>query len=413
MKYLKLYLFYKTFYFICCYQDAATSGLNNEFFARACLEWRKRLAEGEFTPENQQRLKMEAERDKNKLDPWKVKHFEPIWGEKREPKLRSGLHCITETRSGGAVTRSSLRLRLESNVDTPVSDTPCPIMSEDKVEEDNCKVETSINNSDELNETTEIQELLPAEYNETTHTLIDEKHIESVNINSVETIADTEMHQDKLEEDEKIIDLPEKQDIIEENEVVTQVCQESISNTTNYDEEIHLPQDEKNLQSMENHILEVSEENRILLPEENTSPRSSEQTEQIPHTTRETSSQLSTECTSQTSIDQVPQISKQEISQMSEEQIYPMSDCETTTILETSPSHEQVRPTEIVMGDSTLINNNQTEATQVSHENPTDGESQIPEGMEIDSETLQRIHELEVIIYTVCKDLQHKIIKFC
>ncbi|XP_033364044.1 polycomb protein Asx isoform X2 [Bombus vosnesenskii] len=377
-------------------QDAATSGLNNEFFARACLEWRKRLAEGEFTPENQQRLKMEAERDKNKLDPWKVKHFEPIWGEKREPKLRSGLHCITETRSGGAVTRSSLRLRLESNVDTPVSDTPCPIMSEDKVEEDNCKVETSINNSDELNETTEIQELLPAEYNETTHTLIDEKHIESVNINSVETIPDTEMRQDKLEEDEKIIDLPEKQDIIEENEVVTQVCQESISNTTNYDEEIHLPQDEKNLQSMENHILEVSEENRILLPEENTSPRSSEQTEQIPHTTRETSSQLSTECTSQTSIDQVPQISKQEISQMSEEQIYPMSDCETTTILETSPSHEQVRPTEIVMDDSTLINNNQTEATQVSHENPTDGESQIPEGMEIDSETLQRIHELEV-----------------
>lgn len=377
-------------------QDAATSGLNNEFFARACLEWRKRLAEGEFTPENQQRLKMEAERDKNKLDPWKVKHFEPIWGEKREPKLRSGLHCITETRSGGAVTRSSLRLRLESNVDTPVSDTPCPVMSEDKVEEDNCKVETSINNSDELNETTEIQELLPAEYNETTHTLIDEKHIESVNINSVETLADTEMHQDKLEEDEKISDLPEKQDIIEENEVVTQVCQESISNTTNYDEETHLPQDEKNLQSMENHILEVSEENRILLPEENTSPRSSEQTEQIPHTPRETSSQLSTECTSQTSIDQVPQISKQEISQMSEEQIYPMSDCETTTILETSPSHEQVRPTEIVMDDSALINNNQSEATQVSHENPTDGESQIPEGMEIDSETLQRIHELEV-----------------
>ncbi|XP_017762102.1 PREDICTED: polycomb protein Asx isoform X1 [Eufriesea mexicana] len=375
-------------------QDAATSGLNNEFFARACLEWRKRLAEGEFTPENQQRLKMEAERDKNKLDPWKVKHFEPIWGEKREPKLRSGLHCITESRSGGAVTRSSLRLRLESNVDTPVSDTPCPIIvSEDKVEEDNCKVETSINNSDELNET-EIQELLPSDYNETAHTLIDEKHIESVNINSVETIVDTEMHQDKLEEDDKIINLPEKQNIIEENEVVTQVCQESISNT--YDEEIHLPQDEKNLQAMENHILEVSEEDTILLPEENASPRSSEQTEQMSHTSRETSSQLSTECTSQTSVDQVPQISKEQISQMSEEQIYSMSDCETTTMLETPPPHEQVRSTEIVMDDSTLINNNHTETTQVSHENPTDGESQIPEGMEIDSETLQRIHELEV-----------------
>ncbi|CAK9831738.1 Polycomb protein Asx [Anthophora retusa] len=376
-------------------QDAATSGLNNEFFARACLEWRKRLAEGEFTPENQQRLKMEAERDKNKLDPWKVKHFEPIWGEKREPKLRSGFHCISESRSGGAVTRSSLRLRLESNVDTPVSDTPCPIiMSEDKVEEDNCKVETSINNSDELNETTEIQELLPTEYNET-HALIDEKQIESVNVSSVETVADTEMHQDKLEEDDKVINLPEKQDIIEENEVVAQVCQENISNT--YEEEIHLPQSEKNLQPMENHMLEVSEEDTILLPEENTSPRSSEQTEQISHTSRETSSQLSTECTSQTSLDQMSQISKEQISQMSEEQIYPMSDCETTTMLETSPpSHEQVRPTEIVMEDSTLISNNQSETTQVPHENPTDGESQIPEGMEIDSETLQRIHELEV-----------------
>lgn len=370
------------------------------------------MAEGEFTPENQQRLKMEAERDKNKLDPWKVKHFEPIWGEKREPKLRSGLHCITESRSGGAVTRSSLRLRLESNVDTPVSDTPCPIIvSEDKVEEDNCKVETSINNSDELNETTEIQDLLPSDYNETAHTLIDEKHIESVNINSVETIVDTEMHQDKLEEDDKIINLPEKQNITEEYEVVTQVCQESISNT--YDEEIHLPQDEKNLQAMENHMLEVSEEDTILLPEENASPRSSEQTEQMSLTSRETSSQLSTECTSQTSVDQVPQISKEQISQMSEEQIYSMSDCETSTMLETPPPHEQVRSTEIVMDDSTLINNNQTETTQVSHENPTDGESQIPEGMEIDSETLQRIHELEVIIYTVCKDLQHKIIKFC
>ncbi|KAG9433602.1 polycomb protein Asx isoform X1 [Apis mellifera carnica] len=373
-------------------QDAATSGLNNEFFARACLEWRKRLAEGEFTPENQQRLKMEAERDKNKLDPWKVKHFEPIWGEKREPKIRSGLHCIAESRSGGAVTRSSLRLRLESNVDTPISDTPCPIMSEDKivVEEDNCKVETSINNSEELNETTEIQELLPTEYNETTHTLIDEKHIDSVNINSVETITDTEMHQDKLEEDDK--DLSEKQHMLEESEVVAQVCQESISNT--FDEEIHLSQDEKNLQSIENHILEVSEEDTILLPEEN-SPRSSEQTEQMSQTSRETSSQLSTECTSQTSVDQVSQISKEQISQISEEQIYPISDCEATTILETSSSHERVRPTEIVMNDSTLINN-QTEVTQVSHENPTDGESQIPEGMEIDSETLQRIHELEV-----------------
>lgn len=61
----------------------SASGLNNEFFARACLEWRERLAEGEFTPENQQKLKAEAEKEKSKLDPWKLKHFEPIWGENK------------------------------------------------------------------------------------------------------------------------------------------------------------------------------------------------------------------------------------------------------------------------------------------------------------------------------------------
>ncbi|XP_049857204.1 uncharacterized protein LOC126337002 isoform X2 [Schistocerca gregaria] len=61
-----------------------SSGLNNEFFARACLEWRERLAEGEFTPENQQRLKAEAEKEMSRLDPWKLKHFEPIWGEKQD-----------------------------------------------------------------------------------------------------------------------------------------------------------------------------------------------------------------------------------------------------------------------------------------------------------------------------------------
>lgn len=57
----------KTYFF-----RLSSSGLNNEFFARACLEWRERLAEGEFTPENQQKLKAEAEREKSKLDPWKV-----------------------------------------------------------------------------------------------------------------------------------------------------------------------------------------------------------------------------------------------------------------------------------------------------------------------------------------------------
>lgn len=49
-----------------------SSVLNNEFFAQACIEWTDRLAEGEFTPENQQKMKMDIDREKSKLDPFKV-----------------------------------------------------------------------------------------------------------------------------------------------------------------------------------------------------------------------------------------------------------------------------------------------------------------------------------------------------
>ncbi|KAL5289494.1 ASXL2 family protein [Megaselia abdita] len=59
-----------------------SSSLNNEFFARACLEWSQRLGEGEFTSENQAKIKSEADKERSKLDPWKMKHFEPLWGDK-------------------------------------------------------------------------------------------------------------------------------------------------------------------------------------------------------------------------------------------------------------------------------------------------------------------------------------------
>ncbi|XP_074643450.1 uncharacterized protein LOC141900440 [Tubulanus polymorphus] len=65
------------------------TGLNNEFFTKACVEWRERLADGEFTPENQLKINQEEEREQAKIDPWKVKHFEPVWGERClvEPSL--------------------------------------------------------------------------------------------------------------------------------------------------------------------------------------------------------------------------------------------------------------------------------------------------------------------------------------
>ncbi|XP_071153729.1 putative Polycomb group protein ASXL2 [Mytilus edulis] len=59
------------------------TAFNNEFFAKACQEWTQRLADGELTPENQGRLKQDEEREQSRLDPWKVKHFEPVYGKRR------------------------------------------------------------------------------------------------------------------------------------------------------------------------------------------------------------------------------------------------------------------------------------------------------------------------------------------
>lgn len=60
--------------------DLNPSSINNEFFNRACIEWRDRLSNGEFTNEHQTKLRAEQEREKSKIDPWKARNFEGIWG---------------------------------------------------------------------------------------------------------------------------------------------------------------------------------------------------------------------------------------------------------------------------------------------------------------------------------------------
>lgn len=89
----------------------SSSGLNNEFFARACLDWQERLAEGEFTPENQQKLKSEADKERSRLDPWKLKHFEPIWGDKNV----TGTNCIISTVRNRPPIKTTIKLRQTSS----------------------------------------------------------------------------------------------------------------------------------------------------------------------------------------------------------------------------------------------------------------------------------------------------------
>uniref|UniRef100_UPI00358E97BD putative Polycomb group protein ASXL2 isoform X2 n=1 Tax=Myxine glutinosa TaxID=7769 RepID=UPI00358E97BD len=60
---------------------ANASALNNEFFTLAAQEWKERLAEGEFTPEMQLRIRQEQEKEK-RMQQWKECFFEVYCGER-------------------------------------------------------------------------------------------------------------------------------------------------------------------------------------------------------------------------------------------------------------------------------------------------------------------------------------------
>ncbi|KAM4903388.1 putative Polycomb group protein ASXL2 isoform 2-T2 [Sylvia borin] len=58
----------------------SSSALNNEFFTSAAQGWKERLAEGEFTPEMQLRIRQEIEKEK-KVELWKEHFFESYYGQ--------------------------------------------------------------------------------------------------------------------------------------------------------------------------------------------------------------------------------------------------------------------------------------------------------------------------------------------
>lgn len=104
-----------------------SSGLNNEFFARACVEWQYRLAEGEFTPENQQKLKLEADKERSKLDPWKLKHFEPIWGDRSTTDATDLINtCKATTASSRPPIKTTIKLRPSTTSATKTKAPPPP-----------------------------------------------------------------------------------------------------------------------------------------------------------------------------------------------------------------------------------------------------------------------------------------------
>lgn len=128
------------------------SSLNNEFFARACLEWKERLSEGksefasfhttfthfssfligEFTPENQMKMKTEAEKEKSKLDPWKLKHFEPIWGDKGTSISTTSVKMEVKEEKPDPdrpALKTTIKLRPTTSIASSSTATPCSLAS--------------------------------------------------------------------------------------------------------------------------------------------------------------------------------------------------------------------------------------------------------------------------------------------
>lgn len=86
------------------------SSLNNEFFAKACQEWKERLMRGDFTPETLAKAKADIERDKAKTDPWKMTHFEPVWGIKRDFVLKEEDDEVQEVKASKPPRRSKINI---------------------------------------------------------------------------------------------------------------------------------------------------------------------------------------------------------------------------------------------------------------------------------------------------------------
>lgn len=118
-----------------CWQDGggtvrlSSSALSNEFFARACQEWRERLADGELTHESQLRLR--AEQDRASLDPWKGRHFEHVWGHRLPSEERvASLNLATGVPLAAPLTsrrpgRPLRRPHRPGNSTSPVSRSRC------------------------------------------------------------------------------------------------------------------------------------------------------------------------------------------------------------------------------------------------------------------------------------------------
>lgn len=61
---------------------ASDTAMNNEYFARFCTQYLEKLSDNKLSEKAVEQAKSDTSRELAKLDPWKLKNYEPIWGRK-------------------------------------------------------------------------------------------------------------------------------------------------------------------------------------------------------------------------------------------------------------------------------------------------------------------------------------------
>lgn len=61
---------------------ARESALSNEYFAEFCTQYQEKLSDNRLSEDALEQAKSEESKELAKIDPWKLKNFEPTWGKK-------------------------------------------------------------------------------------------------------------------------------------------------------------------------------------------------------------------------------------------------------------------------------------------------------------------------------------------
>jgi len=95
---------------------ASDTAMSNEYFVRFCTQYQEKLSENKLSEKAVEQAKSDTSRELAKLDPWKLKNYEPIWGRKlisqkasddnEEDNLNTVLNQVSRRRKRRKVTRS-------------------------------------------------------------------------------------------------------------------------------------------------------------------------------------------------------------------------------------------------------------------------------------------------------------------